>query len=242
MTLSVSDCTTCRPCPAWFSKHWLQLQPTPHQSPPHSWDDLFDNHLKVAVLPVVCASSSTTLFSLNFPQPGSIDDHCVAYWTRAPPFKGSGNLCRCFQWISQLHPVTSPVSYTKHFPQYSNVLRRSFPSLSAIIITKKINFTSWLKLLRHINFCWRASAFYSWLSRRSSTFTEMDFSRRLVGTASPRLKTHKPTVERGCNEGLFPLLRSAKLYFPLLYILTDTVDAHKGKKQQWNMQEQPILD
>lgn len=58
----------------------------------------------------------------------------------------------------------------------------------------------------------------------------MDFSRRLVGTASSRLKTHKTTVESSWYQGVFPSLCSAKLYFPLLYILTDTAEAHTGKK------------
>lgn len=58
----------------------------------------------------------------------------------------------------------------------------------------------------------------------------MDFSRRLVGTASSRLKTHKTTVESSWYQGVFPSLCSAKLYFPLLYILTDTAEAHIGKK------------
>lgn len=115
-------------------------RPTPRQSPPHSWDDLFRNHLKVAVLPGARAPAPTTLFPLNFPlnvlgcsteksrlvqprpsvsyppppcrehRPGPIASWLCGLWTRPRPFKGSGNLCRSFQLISQLHPVTSPVS------------------------------------------------------------------------------------------------------------------------------------
>lgn len=51
-----------------------------------------------------------------------------------------------------------------------------------------------------------------------------------MGTASSRLKTHKTTVESSWYQGVFPSLCSAKLYFPLLYILTDTAEAHTGKK------------